>query len=195
MNGFRRLRSQHLTVAAALIVALALAAPAASQGKRAVTFQDLMKFRSIQQPVISADGRVVAYGTQPDRGDGEGFIHVLATGKVINVPRGTQPSISKNGRWVAMTVRPAFAATEKAGRERPRNGMALVNVETGTVTNFENVDRFSFSDDSRWLAFHLAHPNPRRNPASRRAKSPARRSTNRQVTPPRRPRSGGPAER
>ncbi|RPJ80184.1 MAG: hypothetical protein EHM13_12455, partial [Acidobacteria bacterium] len=131
MNRFRHLRSRQLAVAAALLAAVALAASAAAQGKRAVTFQDLMKFRAIQNPVISDDGRIVAYGTQPDRGDGEGFVHVVPTGKVITVPRGSQPAISKNGRWVAMTVRPTFAATEKAGRERPKNAMALVNVETG----------------------------------------------------------------
>ncbi|MFB3853847.1 MAG: prolyl oligopeptidase family serine peptidase [Vicinamibacterales bacterium] len=151
-------RSRQAALLMALVASMALAASAAAQGKRAVTFQDLMRFRAIQNPVISDDGRIVAYGAQPDRGNGEGFIHVVPTGKVITVPRGSQPAISKDGRWVGMVVRPSFAATEKAGRERPKNAMALVNVETGAVTEFADVDRFAFSDDSRFVAIHLAPP-------------------------------------
>ena len=158
-----RLAVAAVALAAVAFVAVLATAPAAAQGKRAVTFQDLMRFRAIQQPVISDDGRIVAYSAQPDRGDGEGFVHVVATGKVLAVPRGAQPSISKDGRFVAMTVRPTFAALEKAGRDRPRNAMALVNVETGAITEIQNVDRFAFSDDSRWLACHLT-PEPARKP-------------------------------
>jgi hypothetical protein len=81
-----------------LSVALALGAP----GTKTLTFQDLMKFRAIERPVIADDGGVVAYGLQPDRGDGEGVVHVLADGRTIKVPLGGSPVISKNGKFVAM---------------------------------------------------------------------------------------------
>jgi len=150
----RTARAISVLVACLVLAGVAWAAP----GTKTITFQDLMKFRAIQNPVISEDGTVVAYGLQPDRGDGEAVVHVLQTGKTIKVPRGGQPVIAKNARFVAMVVRVAFADSEKTGKDRPKPGMALVDVAQGNVLNFENVDRFAFSDDSKWLAYLLAPP-------------------------------------
>src|SRR5690625_5457938 len=38
------------------------------------TFEDVMKFEDIKTPVISADGKWVAYGIWPEIGDGETLI-------------------------------------------------------------------------------------------------------------------------
>ncbi len=151
ISASRTARAACALVACVVLASLAWAAP----GTKTITFQDLMKFRAIERPVISDDGTVVAYGLQPDRGDGEGIVQVVQTGKTVRVPRGGQPVISKNGRFVAMAVKVAFADSEKAGKDKPKPGMALVNVATGQAQAFENVDRFAFSDDSRWLAYLL----------------------------------------
>jgi dipeptidyl aminopeptidase/acylaminoacyl peptidase len=137
-----------------LTVVLASAAP----GTKTITFADLMKFRAIGGTTISDDGKVVAYGLQPDRGDGEAVVHELATGKVVKVPLGGSPVISKDGRFVAMVLKVPFALGEKTGKDKAKPGMALVDVAAGTVTRFENVEKFAFSDDSRWLAYQLAAP-------------------------------------
>ncbi|MBM3306016.1 MAG: hypothetical protein FJY79_08775, partial [Candidatus Aminicenantes bacterium] len=72
--------------AAALIIALSfalvLAGPALfGQAKKPLTFTDMMKFRHLQNPVISEDGRWVAFASQPDRGDGEGMAVQVGTGE------------------------------------------------------------------------------------------------------------------
>ncbi|RPJ76287.1 MAG: hypothetical protein EHM24_02565, partial [Acidobacteria bacterium] len=82
------------------VAVLAAAQAVAAPGTKTITFQDLMRFRAIQAPVVSDDGTVVAYGLQPDRGDGEGVVHVIASGKIYRVPRGGAPVISKTGRHV-----------------------------------------------------------------------------------------------
>lgn len=156
------MHSRQLTrTAAAAITALSLvllAGLSAAQGTKPLTFADLMKFRAVEKPVIAEDGTVVAYGLQPDRGDGEGVVHDLATGRRITVDRGGAPTVAKNGRFVAMTVKPALAAVEKAGKDKPKPGMALVDVAAGTVATFEQVERFAFSPDSRWLAYLVSAP-------------------------------------
>ena len=129
--------------------------PAAAPGTKTITFQDLMKFRAIQTPALSEDGTVVAYALQPDRGDGEAVIHSLPAGKTVRVARGGQPAISRNSRWVALQVKIAFADSERTGKDRPKPGMALVDVASGAIRNMENVERFAFSDDSNWLAWLL----------------------------------------
>jgi len=87
------------------ILILAAYAGAAEQ-KKPLTLQDMMKFKHIRNPVISENGQWIAYGTQPDRGDGETKIHGLRSDKVYTVERGSRPVISKDSRWVAMIVRP-----------------------------------------------------------------------------------------
>ena len=134
-------------------VLLMLAASALAQGTKALTFTDVMKFNAIQRPVIADDGSLVAYGGQPDRGDGEGVVHRLADGRVFRVPRGSAPVVSADGRFVAMVVRPSFAEAERAGKTPPKPGMVLLDTRTGTVTAVDRVDRFAFSSDSKWLAY------------------------------------------
>ena len=138
-------------LSAALLILLA--APALAQGTKALTFQDLMKFNAIQRPAIADDGSLVAYGAQPDRGDGEGVVHRLADGTVFRVPRGSAPTMSADGRYVAMAVKPAVEESERAGKTPPKPGMALLDTRTGAVTSVDRVERFAFSSDSRWLAY------------------------------------------
>jgi dipeptidyl aminopeptidase/acylaminoacyl peptidase len=148
-------------------VCLGLLAPVASgQGTKALTFQDLMTFNAIQRPVIADDGTLIAYGAQPDRGDGEGVVHRVSDGQVFRIPRGSAPVIADNGRYVAMVVKPSFDETERAGKTPPKPGMALLDARTGAVTSVERVERFAFSSDSMWVACLLsAAPGEKAEPA------------------------------
>ena len=131
---------------------LAVSAGAAEQ-RKPLTLQDMMKFNHIRNPVISEDGQWIAYGIQPDRGDGEAKIHSLSSGKVYTVERGSRPVISKDSCWVAAIIRPGAVELEKASKTKPKQGLALVEIRTGKIIQFEKVERFAFSDDSKWLAY------------------------------------------
>jgi len=52
----------------ALLVAVLVGPSAGSSQDKALSFEDMMRFRAIERPVISRDGRWVAYGLKPDRG-------------------------------------------------------------------------------------------------------------------------------
>lgn len=127
---------------------------AAETGKKALTFQDIMKFKEIRNPVISENGLWVAYCTQPDRGDGEIKIQGVKEGKLFTVERGSHPVISKDSRWVAMAVKPKAVELERAKEKKPKQGMALLKTLTGEVIHFEKVERFAFADNAKWIAYH-----------------------------------------
>jgi len=134
-----------------------LAGPVAANevtGKKALTFQDIMRFKEIHDAVIAEDGLWIAYNAQPDRGDGEVKVHGLKEGKVFTIERGSNPSFSKDSRWVVMALKPEAVELEKAKKEKPKQGMALLETSTGNVIRLEKVERFAFSDDSAWLAYH-----------------------------------------
>jgi len=141
---------KRMLIATLFLVQVLMASPSA--GKKPLTFQDIMKFREIHGPVLSEDGKWLAYNAQPDRGDGEVLVHGLESGEAYTVERGDRPVISGDGRWVAMAVRPRAVDLEAAGKDKPREGMALLDTSSGAVVNFSDVRRFAFSEDGKWLA-------------------------------------------
>jgi dipeptidyl aminopeptidase/acylaminoacyl peptidase len=127
--------------------------PSQAAQKKILALEDVMKFEEINDPVISEDGLWMAYATLPDRGDGEAVIHGLKNGAKFNVERGHQPQISKDSKWVAMIVRPKAVEMEKAPKNRPKQGMALMSTSTGDVLHMEKVQSFALSENSRWIAY------------------------------------------
>jgi len=123
------------------------------QSQKTLTFEDIMRFKEIRNPIISENGHIVAYGTQAGRGDGDAFIHNLKRGETFRIERGSRPVISKNSLWIGLTVSPKAVDLVNAKKDKPKQSLALVNTQTGKVEMFENVDRYEMSEDSKWLAF------------------------------------------
>ena len=127
--------------------------PSTAAQKKILTFEDIMKFKEIRNPLISENGLWLAYGTQPDRGDGEAVVHGLKNGSKFIIERGGRPQFTKNADWVAMVVVPQAVEMEKAPKDRPKQGMAILETATGEVEHFEKVKGFALSNDSRWMAY------------------------------------------
>ncbi len=135
-----------------------------AQGKKALGLTDLMKFRHIQSPSISNDGKWVAHTSKPDRGDPEVLVYSTNGKKTFVIPRGEKPVLSNDGKWVAavqavpveVQLRPEPARDEK----KPEAGMVLLNTSTGEQTVYGNVQSFRFSNDSRWLLYRNTIKEP-----------------------------------
>jgi len=166
-----RIRSATRASRASLLLLLllsALATPTAAQQKRALTFTDLMRIRQVEEPSISADGRWIAFTARPDRGDSEAVVRSTRGDTRYSVPLGSNAAISEDGAWVAVRVEPSLEATETAKPGNgPRRGMALLATASGDVTHFNEVERFAFSADGRWLAYqrYAARPDSGQKPA------------------------------
>jgi len=143
----------------------ALGAPA----KKAFTFADVMKFRSLSDQVISADGRWIAYTLQPDRGDGELQVRSADGARSYTIERGSRPVFSKDGRRLGAVVKVKAVDMEKPAKDRPKAGAAVCDPATGKIDHFEGVDRFSFSDDGKWLAVGFFKPEEKAAPAEKPA--------------------------
>ncbi|MCD6517355.1 MAG: S9 family peptidase [Candidatus Aminicenantes bacterium] len=123
--------------------------------KKPMTFQDIMKFKEIHDAVLSNNGLWAAYSAVPDRGDGEAVIKDLKNGKAYVLERGTKPVFTKDSSWVGVVLKPEALRILAEEKEKPKNGMALLELETGSVSKVENVKSFAFSEDSSWVAYHL----------------------------------------
>ena len=149
----------------AVLAVFAVWATALHAGDKPLTFEDLMKFRQIQDASISEDGAWVAYALIPDRGDGEAVAQSTTSDTIFRIERGDDPVISADGRWVAAVITPTLEESEKAkakkGKkngekkddDKPKNGLSLLDLRDGSEQRIEEVEAFAFSDDGRWLAY------------------------------------------
>ena len=163
-------------LAVVAIFAAALAAPLlargdAETGKKPLTFVDLMKFRTITQPVIAADGSVVAYRLQPDRGDGAVVVVRADGGGEQRIELGSAPQLSDEGRFVLATLVPSLEQMETSKDEKPENGLALLDVSKGEQQTWERVSRAELSYDGRHLA--ILHTEKARKEAEAAAEEAA----------------------
>ena len=153
------IRFRLLALPVSVVLAVVLSLPAAGQEKRPLTFTDLMKLREIEQPSISADGNWIAFTAEPDRGDPEVIVRAVDADTRHVIPLASNPVISPRGTHVAARLNPSMAQQEAAGRDdAPRRGLALLTTATGDLVEQEDVQRFAFSADGRWLAIHRFAP-------------------------------------
>ena len=137
-----------------ILFAFITALPASAQ-KKPLTWTDIMKFRAVEDPVISDDGNWIAFTAQPDRGDGEVVIQKVSDDTRFTIPLGSNPVFSKDAGWVAAKLNPTLEAQEKAGDDdKPKAGMAFLNTSTGDIQSFDDIKSFAFSYDGEWLAIH-----------------------------------------
>ena len=116
-----------------------------------------MKFNHLEDPVISWYGDRAAYSLQKDRGDGKVVVTSLENDSEWEIERGFNPEITRDGLWAAAFIEPP--AQEKYNPHLDEDdvspqGMALLKAENGEKEHFEDITNFSFSNDSRWVAFH-----------------------------------------
>jgi len=165
-----RLKTFSILIAGLLVLAVS----AEAQSKKPLTFEDIMRFKEIQTPVLSEDGNIIGYATQPDRGDGEIFIHNLITDLTVSVPRGIRPQLSSNSSWAAAIVRPSAVDLLKESKDRPQQGMALIDTRSGEILLIEKVESFTFSKDSKWIAYkHFEEEKTEEKPENKPPKKEA----------------------
>ena len=97
-----------------LVLAIITGAFGLEAGDRPLTFEDLMKFRQIQDASISENGAWIAYALVPDRGDGEAVAQSTTSDTLFRIERGEAPEISAYGLWVAAAITPTLEEREGA---------------------------------------------------------------------------------
>ncbi|HZX10622.1 MAG TPA: prolyl oligopeptidase family serine peptidase, partial [Acidobacteriota bacterium] len=126
-----------------------------SETKKALTYQDIMKFREIHDAVISNNGLWVAYAAEPDRGDGEAVVKGIEDEKVYTIERGSKPVFTNDSSWVGMVIKSEAVELLAEKKEKPKPGLALLEISSGSTKKIENVKSFDFSEDSAWVAYHF----------------------------------------
>ncbi len=134
---------------------LTASTPSRAQAKKALTLDDMMKFRQIQSPAISPSGEWVILTTRPDRGDPEVEVYSGKKESIYSLHRAEKPIISNNGEWLAAVHTVAVEETLKSKKENtPKAGMWLLSTSSGEKESMDSVQSFLFSNDSKYLVYH-----------------------------------------
>lgn len=140
-----------ITIISLFVIFITTASTYIVQAQGVFTFEDVMQFKEIQTPALSSDGKWISYGVWPERGDGEARVESIDGRSKYVIDRGTRPQISADSRWAVSFVQPPFIEAQNAGRNRPRQSLALLNLQNGEQEIIENVRAFELSNDGRWL--------------------------------------------
>ena len=148
--------------------------------KRPLTYDAYDAWRSIEGTTLSRDGEWLAYALTAQGVDGELVVRNLRTGREFRHPRGTDPRITPDAKFVVFTIVPTKAEEEKrreqerrnqrrgegrgAGadeppRDQPRNSAGIMTLSTGQVATVERVGIIALPEESStWVALHRRTP-------------------------------------
>src|SRR5260370_27611692 len=166
-----RLRSARW-VAIALVVCLSgarISAGQTSTHKKPITHDVYDSWKSIQGTKLSRDGVWLAYGLTPQDGDGELVVRNLKTNAEHRAPRGRDPIITADTKFVVFSIAPFKSDVDKARKAKkrredmPKGGVGVMDLATGQVTTLaEHVKSFRVPDEvPRYVAFLIAPPERR----------------------------------
>ncbi|HBX65720.1 MAG TPA: S9 family peptidase, partial [Balneolaceae bacterium] len=135
-----------------LFLIAALLVPGLGTAQGVLSFEDVMKFEDIGSIQLSDNGNWVAYEVWPDRGDGRVEVKSINGRNTYSMVLGASPRITPNGAWVAAYRKVPLAEELKVKKNAPKQGLSLLATNDGSITDFDSVQSFTFSEDGNWLA-------------------------------------------
>src|SRR4051812_3032046 len=136
----RRLTLSKMLTAFLVVLACAAVQTQPAPHKLPITHDVYDGWKSIQGTRISRDGVWVAYALVPQDGDGELVVRNLKTNMEYRAPRGRDPVITPDGRFVVFAKAPLKADVDKARKAKkkpedmPKAGVGTIDLANGEVT-------------------------------------------------------------
>ncbi|MBA4322638.1 MAG: hypothetical protein C0408_07465, partial [Odoribacter sp.] len=119
-------------------------------------------WKSLSSAIISDDGKYVAYEINPQQGDGWLYICNIVTGQKDSVFCGTKATLSFDSRYVVYHIKPTYAETRKAKKDKakedmmPKNNMGISLLQGNSPLIVKRVKSFSLPEsNSLWMAYLL----------------------------------------
>jgi dipeptidyl aminopeptidase/acylaminoacyl peptidase len=161
-----------------ILLVLPLALTSAGAAKKPLSYDAYDGWRTIQGAQLSRDGAWLVYALVPQDGDGELVALNLETNSTYRSPRGKQPTITADGKFVVFTIAPLKADVDKAKKdkkkaeEQPKNALGIMDLATGQVTTVERVKSFDVGEDAGAFIAYLMEP-PLKKPEEKKDEAKA----------------------
>ena len=145
-------------------------------GKRPLTYDVYDTWKSIQGTTLSRDGQWLAYAVTAQGVDGELIVRNLQSGQEYRHPRGINPEITPDGKFVVFTIAQSKADEERqreqerragargqgrggeqgeGARQPVRTSAGIMTLATGQVATIERVGSVRLPEESStWVALY-----------------------------------------
>lgn len=124
-------------------------------------------WQSVQQTLISNDGKWVVYMVNPQEGDGELIIQSTDGAYKKTIARGYNHIITDDNRFVVFKIRPLFKDTrdarikKKRPDDMPKDSLAMIELGKDSVWKWPRVKTYKAPEKaSGWIAYHLEKSLP-----------------------------------
>jgi dienelactone hydrolase len=154
-----------------LLIIILMALPAFPQAKKAMTIDDLVSWNRITERIISYDGSLIAFKTEPSQGDP---VITLYDGSGVlkgTFPCATGASLSADAKFLFFTVKPpeaevrALKLKKTKKEDMPLDKLGIYNVTTGLTDTVERLK--SYKTPSKWSGWIAWQSEPiREKPAA-----------------------------
>ena len=133
---------------------------AQKSNKKALTHQDLVTWKTIKSTEITDDGKYVLYTTKAEELDGELHVYNTETKRKYSFPRGTNPDISEDGKFIAFKIKPyrdsikAMKLREVKKEDMPNDTLAIYNLDNRDLVKIPNVQSYKMPKKwNGWLTY------------------------------------------
>lgn len=129
-------------------------------------------WKSLGSPIISDDGKWIAYTINPQMGDGWLYIYNVETGMKDSVSRASGIIFSPSLRYSVYQIAPSFSDTRQAKKKKlkddkmPKNDLEIRLFQGTGINRIQRVKSFALAEkNSDWMAYLLEKKVPEKSPA------------------------------
>src|ERR1035438_8049762 len=139
-----------------------------AQQKKNLTPGDYGEWQSIGASDISPNGESVAYQITVAEDNDTLFVTNRNTNKMYKLAFASSPEFSKDNKWIAYQIGLPYKEAEKLREDsKPiEYKMGLLNLETGRKETIQNISRFGFSRNGKFLAVYINAPKENKDKGS-----------------------------
>ena len=150
-----------------LFCILAGSTEATGQLKKSLDHSDYDSWKSLSNSKISNDGMWVSYEINPQEGDGYLYLYDIKNVQSDSIARGFNATISNQSEFFVYQVKPTFAETRKAKKDKkkpdemPKNHLGIHVLPTGQLDFVERVKSYKVPEKGgSWMAYLMEKPEP-----------------------------------
>jgi len=127
-------------------------------GKVPLTIDDFNLWRTINNPVISDDGNIIAWELNPLKGDGA--LMIWHNGVTDSISRGHKAVISPESNFIVFNIRQPEGSVRKARiagtkkEDTPKDSLGVFVLESKSIYKYAGLESFKITEKSaKWIAF------------------------------------------
>ncbi|MEC5142835.1 prolyl oligopeptidase family serine peptidase [Chitinophaga sp. 212800010-3] len=176
---------RNILFATSLFLGGALSTYAQQPAKKPLDHSVYDSWQNIGAKVISNNGQWVAYTITPQEGDASLVIYDRKTNQYQTIPRGSNPVITNDSRYLVCSIKPLFKDTREAKikkkkpAEMPKDSLAVITLGQANVLKFPSVKSFKTPEKGSGLVAFLQEAPPADTTKGKGAKTQKAHDTDR----------------